>query len=134
MSEAEPRPTTVERLPTMLPTNVHLRTLAEAATSAAERHTGTAFCEWPHTCGGCHWWAGYLWALNEADSGVEAQLATARAEEREHALEAGRIEALYWAYEHYADDAGVCTPATLWVADALADIRSSTPTPEPPHA
>ena len=65
---------------------------------------------------------------------AEAQLATARAEEREHALEAGRIEALYWAYEHYADDAGVCTPATLWVADALADIRSSTPTPEPPHA
>ena len=66
--------------------------------------------------------------------GLDAVATLARAEEREHALEAGRIEALYWAYEHYADDAGVCTPATLWVADALADIRSSTPTPEPPHA
>ena len=102
--------------------------------SAAARHLGTAFCEWPHTCGGCHWWAGYLWALNEADAGVEAQLATARAEERERCAKAAEAVKLP---DRWLDGSGLSHSERCAADDAaglIVDaIRALTPTPEPPH-
>jgi len=48
-----------------------LRMLA-IAKDRAERHKGTSFHEFPQTCGGCHFWAGYIGALEDMINGQEA--------------------------------------------------------------
>jgi len=42
-----------------------LRAQAEAAKA---RHRASAMCEVPRTCGGCHWWSGFLGALDELEA------------------------------------------------------------------
>lgn len=39
--------------------------LRSVALAAKERHRASAMCEHPRTCGGCHWWSGFLGALDE---------------------------------------------------------------------
>lgn len=41
-----------------------LRTLAKTAKA---RHLTSAMCERPRTCGACHWWSGFLGALEELE-------------------------------------------------------------------
>lgn len=41
------------------------------ATDAKAWHQQTLSCERPATCGACHWWAGYLAALDEIRRGVD---------------------------------------------------------------
>lgn len=48
-------------------TTANLRALA---TAAKARHRASAMCESPRTCGGCHWWSGFLGALDEIDNGL----------------------------------------------------------------
>ena len=36
-----------------------------------EKHKTTSFHEFPHTCGGCHFWSGYIAALQDFLSGKE---------------------------------------------------------------
>jgi len=43
--------------------------LLRQAEEAGAHHKTTAFCEQPRTCGGCHFWAGYISALRDVISG-----------------------------------------------------------------
>jgi hypothetical protein len=45
-----------------------IRALAEEAVAY---HKQTAMCEMPATCGGCHWWGGYLAAIQDITNGVD---------------------------------------------------------------
>lgn len=42
-----------------------LNALAEDCEKAIAAHRISAFHEFPQTCGGCHWWAGFAGALTE---------------------------------------------------------------------
>ena len=39
------------------------------AKQAKARHKETSFCEFPSTCGGCHFWSGYISALEDIIGG-----------------------------------------------------------------
>jgi hypothetical protein len=43
--------------------------LLAACEKQREKHKRTAFCEHPNTCGGCHWWSGYIAAIRDQISG-----------------------------------------------------------------
>lgn len=46
-----------------------IQRLHDEAERCKEAHKSTSCCEFPSTCGGCHFWSGYIGALEDVLSG-----------------------------------------------------------------
>lgn len=49
----------------------YIEQMLETAKQAKEKHRATSFCESPSTCGGCHFWSGYIACLEDMINGQE---------------------------------------------------------------
>jgi len=104
-----------------------LRALAEEASAY---HKTTGMCEVPHTCGGCHWWSGYLAAIEEITRGVDPNTAgvddfhaaLVRARERLAAGAANR--------QRFADQDRPCPAEGMPTGSAGLPNEPTVPTPQ----
>ncbi len=57
----------------------HVKALGAAASILKEQHKKSSFCEFPRTCGGCHFWSGVIEACNDIVSGDKTTIRKAKA-------------------------------------------------------